>query len=92
MRTDRCCLAVATATLALGLALPAFAAEEHVMLAPDEIVWKAASAALPAGAEAAVLFGNPAEEGLFVAVRDGGDSRSRQSPASTRGHIRRHAA
>jgi quercetin dioxygenase-like cupin family protein len=66
MRTDRLCTAVATAALALGLALPAVAADDHVMLAPDEIVWQAAPAVLPPGAEAAVLFGNPAEEGLFA--------------------------
>jgi hypothetical protein len=66
MRTDRLCTAVATAALALGLALPAVAADEHVMLAPDAIVWQAAPAVLPPGAEAAVLFGNPAEEGLFA--------------------------
>lgn len=66
MRTDRFCTAMATAALALGLALPAVAADEHVMLAPDAIVWKSASAALPPGAEAAVLYGDPAAEGLFA--------------------------
>jgi quercetin dioxygenase-like cupin family protein len=66
MRTDRFCTTIATAALALGLALPAVAADEHVMVTPDAIAWQAAPAALPSGAEAAVLFGNPAEEGLFA--------------------------
>jgi quercetin dioxygenase-like cupin family protein len=66
MRTDRFCTTVAIAALMLGFALPAVAADEHVMLAPDEIVWQAAPAALPSGAEAAVLFGDPTEEGLFA--------------------------
>ena len=66
MRTDRLWTTVATAALALGLALPAAAADDHVMLAPDAIVWQAAPAVLPSGAEAAVLFGDPAEDGLFA--------------------------
>jgi quercetin dioxygenase-like cupin family protein len=66
MRTDRLCTTMLTAALAVGLAMPAVAADEHVMLAPDEIVWQAAPAVLPSGAEAAVLLGNPAEEGLFA--------------------------
>lgn len=59
--------------LAIGLALVAGAAatalaagEGHKMLTPDAITWGPAPASLPAGAEAAALTGNPAEEGLFA--------------------------
>lgn len=57
---------VALAALVAGLALPAAAADEHVMLTPDKIDWQPGPAILPQGAEAAVLFGNPAEEGPFA--------------------------
>jgi hypothetical protein len=49
----------ATATAAL-------AAEDHVMVTPDQIKWGPAPAALPKGAEAAVIYGDPGKEGLFA--------------------------
>lgn len=42
------------------------AAARHVMLTPDRIEWKAGPAALPAGAEAAVIDGDPTKPGLFT--------------------------
>jgi len=38
----------------------------HKVLLPGDIRFVAAPASLPAGAEAAVLYGDPAKEGLFV--------------------------
>lgn len=56
-----------TAALAAGLLLaPAQAEVEHVVLAPDAVQWGPAPASLPAGAEAAVLMGDPSKEGQFA--------------------------
>ena len=44
----------------------ALAQDDHTMLQPDQITWAPAPAALPAGAEAAVLYGDPSKEGLFA--------------------------
>ena len=60
--------------LTVGVALAFFAppqrgsAEEapHTVIAADAIEWKAAPPSLPAGAQAAVLYGDPAKEGLFA--------------------------
>ena len=38
----------------------------HTTVAPQEIKWGPAPAVLPAGAVAAVLFGDPSKEGLFA--------------------------
>jgi quercetin dioxygenase-like cupin family protein len=57
---------VAMAALVVGLALPAAAGEDHVMLTPDEVDWQPAPPSVPEGAEASVLYGNPGEEGLFA--------------------------
>jgi len=45
---------------------PAEMMGEHTIVAPQEIKWGPAPAVLPAGAEAAVLFGDPSKEGLFA--------------------------
>ena len=45
---------------------PAEMMGDHTVVAPQEIKWGPAPAVLPAGAEAAVLFGDPSKEGLFV--------------------------
>lgn len=42
------------------------AAARHLTLTPDRIDWKAGPAALPAGAQAAVIDGDPAKPGLFT--------------------------
>jgi quercetin dioxygenase-like cupin family protein len=54
---------------ALGVSLfvaPAQAAEEHVLVLPDKVQWGPAPPVLPAGAKAAVLYGDPAKEGQFA--------------------------
>lgn len=40
--------------------------EEHKVVSPQEIEWTPAPASIPAGAEAAVLYGDPSKEGLFA--------------------------
>lgn len=39
---------------------------EHVVLAPQELRWGPAPPALPPGAQAVILYGDPAKEGLFA--------------------------
>jgi len=39
---------------------------EHKMTAPQDVKWGPGPASLPAGAEAAVLYGDPTKEGLFA--------------------------
>ena len=38
----------------------------HIIMTPETIVWKPAPPSLPPGAQAAVLYGDPSKEGLFV--------------------------
>jgi quercetin dioxygenase-like cupin family protein len=57
--------------LAAGSALTAFlaTAEEaprHKMLTPSEVAWAPAPPSLPPGASVAVLYGDPAKDGLFA--------------------------
>jgi quercetin dioxygenase-like cupin family protein len=60
-------LMMGAAAMAAGLiATSAVAMDEHTVTAPDQVQWGPASPALPPGAEAAVLFGNPGEDGLFA--------------------------
>jgi len=42
------------------------ATSEHTIIAPEEMKWGAGPAALPPGAEAVVLYGDPSKEGLFA--------------------------
>ena len=56
----------ATALAASLSVLPAQAAGEHILLSPDNIQWGPAPDVLPKGAEAAVLYGDPANEGQFA--------------------------
>ena len=42
------------------------AAQNNKVTTPDQIVWGAGPASLPPGAEAAVLYGDPAKDGLFA--------------------------
>ncbi|WP_202307531.1 cupin domain-containing protein [Mesorhizobium sp. L-8-10] len=62
---------VAAATCVVAVALPADLrgeddAMEGKVALPDQIAWAPGPAALPPGAEAAVLYGNPGEDGLFA--------------------------
>jgi hypothetical protein len=57
---------VRLASLALGLTFaagPVFAQSAHVLVPADKVQWGPAPPALPAGAQIAVLEGNPAEKG-----------------------------
>src|SRR5262245_10388443 len=49
-----------------GLASVALAEDTHVMLTPGDVKWGPGPKILPAGAQAAVLFGDPTKEGLFA--------------------------
>ena len=40
--------------------------EEHEIVSPQQIKWGPAPASIPAGAEAAVLYGDPSKDGLFA--------------------------
>jgi len=44
----------------------AMAQDAHAIFAPGDVKWIEAPKMLPAGAQAAVLFGNPAKKGLFA--------------------------
>lgn len=58
---------VGAVALAAGLLVSsAQAAEQHVVLAPDKVQWGPGPAVLPAGAEAARLYGDPSKEGQFA--------------------------
>jgi quercetin dioxygenase-like cupin family protein len=54
------------AGVAIASAAMAEKAETHKVVLPQDIKWVSAPPSLPAGAEAAVLYGDPAKEGMFV--------------------------
>jgi quercetin dioxygenase-like cupin family protein len=60
---------LATGLAALLLAAPAAttgqAADAHKVVAAQDIKWAAAPPSIPPGAQAAVLYGDPAKDGLF---------------------------
>lgn len=49
-----------------GVAPIALAGDAHTAVTPNDIKWAPAPKMLPAGAEAAVLFGDPSKKGLFA--------------------------
>lgn len=58
-------------TAAVVLCLPAMVTAQephpsHTIVTPAEIAWKAGPPSLQPGAQAAVLYGDPSKEGLFV--------------------------
>jgi quercetin dioxygenase-like cupin family protein len=60
------CSSIQLGILVVGLTtspLPAFAQASHVLVPADKIQWGPAPPVLPAGAEIAVLEGNPSEKG-----------------------------
>jgi quercetin dioxygenase-like cupin family protein len=63
-------LLVATLALNAGIAsaqdAPQTTATHAIVVLPDQVAWGPAPAALPAGARAAVLEGNPGEAGPFT--------------------------
>lgn len=52
--------------IAFGSMASAETAGAHRGFLPQDIVWGPAPASLPAGAEAAVLYGDPSKEGMFA--------------------------
>jgi hypothetical protein len=54
------------AVFAIGLTATGVAAEHHIVVSPDKVQWQPAPPILPAGAQIAVLEGNPAEKGPVV--------------------------
>ncbi len=52
--------------VAVGLTAAGLAAEHHIVVPPDHVQWQQAPPVLPAGAQIAVLEGNPAEKGPVV--------------------------
>jgi quercetin dioxygenase-like cupin family protein len=59
-------LIAAVAVVGVASTAPAGTMDEHTIVRPQEIEWGPAPAVLPPGAEAALLLGDPSEEGLFV--------------------------
>jgi quercetin dioxygenase-like cupin family protein len=69
----RLVLALTTTFVMAGAVLPAIAqapthagAHQHQQYTPQDIKWTPAPASFPRGAEAALLYGDPAREGPFV--------------------------
>lgn len=58
--------AIASAAIVSGPAALAETVNEHRVFAPADIKWGSAPPALPGGAESAVLYGDPAKEGMFA--------------------------
>jgi quercetin dioxygenase-like cupin family protein len=59
-------LIAVVAVAGVAFTTPADTMEGHTSVSPQDIKWGPAPAMLPPGAEAAVLFGDPSKEGLFV--------------------------
>jgi quercetin dioxygenase-like cupin family protein len=49
-----------------ALAMTPQSKDAHTMLAPADVKWAPGPASLPPGAQVAVLYGDPAKEGLFA--------------------------
>jgi quercetin dioxygenase-like cupin family protein len=58
--------ALTLATACAACTLPVAAADEHKIVAPNDVKWSPAPPSIPKGAEAAVLYGDPSKEGLFA--------------------------
>ena len=56
-------LIVGASLCSIGLA---GSGSEHMIVAPEDMKWAAGPQALPPGAEAVVLYGDPSKEGLFA--------------------------
>jgi quercetin dioxygenase-like cupin family protein len=59
-------LATSTLLAAVPYAVPAQAMDDHKLVTPNEVTWGAGPPSLPAGAQAAMLYGDPGKEGLFA--------------------------
>src|SRR5215210_536343 len=56
-------IGLATMVLLCGSAL---AADDHIVVTPNDIKWNPAPASVPKGAQIAVLYGDPTKEGPFA--------------------------
>jgi quercetin dioxygenase-like cupin family protein len=67
MKTGLHCLMIGSiAVAAAAFAAPALAMDGHKVVPAQEVEWGPGPAALPPGAQAATLLGDPSKEGLFV--------------------------
>ena len=57
---------IAGVAIAFGSAAVAEMIDTHKVFLPQDIKWGAVPPTLPTGAEAAVLYGDPAKEGMFA--------------------------
>ena len=57
---------VTAALLAALLPTNAALADDHVIAPPDSLKWSAGPPSLPAGAQIAIVSGDPGKEGLYV--------------------------
>jgi quercetin dioxygenase-like cupin family protein len=57
---------LSSAFILAGAASIAFAEDQHTVVPAQEIKWGPAPPSLPPGAEAVVLYGDPAKEGMFA--------------------------
>jgi quercetin dioxygenase-like cupin family protein len=65
----RVLLSLATLLICSGSLVSSVSAgskSEHTIIAPEEMKWGSGPEALPPGAEAVVLYGDPSKEGLFA--------------------------
>lgn len=67
-RTVQTLMITLVAVAIAGLTVPGQAADDHdhTIVTSPEVQWAPGPPVLPAGAQAAVLYGNPGEEGLFA--------------------------
>jgi quercetin dioxygenase-like cupin family protein len=66
MRLAYSMLVTGVIAVAAGSTAAAQTTDAHKVISPQEIKWGPAPNSLPAGAEAAVLYGDPSKEGLFA--------------------------
>jgi quercetin dioxygenase-like cupin family protein len=59
-------ISAAALICAATISSAALAGSEHKIIAPEEMEWKSGPEALPPRAQAVVLYGDPAKEGLFA--------------------------
>ncbi|WP_146140450.1 cupin domain-containing protein [Zobellella endophytica] len=59
-------LGIALPALALAADIPDQGPEQHLLYPPEQIAWQPGPASVPAGAQFAVLEGNPTEAGIFT--------------------------
>lgn len=59
-------LAIPVAAILAGVAIAQQQPTPHIMMTPDKIQWKAGPPSLPAGAQLAVIKGDPAQPGPFI--------------------------